>query len=99
MMPIAVLEAMSSGVPAIANQHPVLEWIIGADKTDVQRAGGKVTEMSKNGALMECLCGVSSEWSRGFGQRARERAILCYGKDVVMDRIINMYEDVYAGTE
>jgi glycosyltransferase involved in cell wall biosynthesis len=32
MMPIAVLEALSSGVPVIANRHPVLQWMIGAEE-------------------------------------------------------------------
>lgn len=31
MMPIAVIEAMASGVPAITNRHPALEWIVGTD--------------------------------------------------------------------
>jgi glycosyltransferase involved in cell wall biosynthesis len=29
MMPIAVLEALASGVPCVVNQHPVLEWMVG----------------------------------------------------------------------
>lgn len=30
MMPIALLEAMASGLPCLVNRHPVLEWMIGA---------------------------------------------------------------------
>ena len=33
MMPIALLEALASGLPCVVNQHPVLEWMIGAGET------------------------------------------------------------------
>jgi len=32
MMPIAVLEAMASGLPCVVNRHPVLEWMVGAEE-------------------------------------------------------------------
>lgn len=31
MMPIALLEALASGLPCLVNRHPVLEWMIGED--------------------------------------------------------------------
>ena len=34
MMPIAVLEALASGLPVIANDHPVLRWMIGGGEKD-----------------------------------------------------------------
>lgn len=39
MMPIALLEALASGLPCLVNTHPVLEWMIGAgeDVLDVRR--------------------------------------------------------------
>ena len=38
MMPIAVLEALASGLPCLVNQHPVLEWMVGC--------GGDVLDVS-----------------------------------------------------
>jgi len=32
MMPIALLEALASGLPCVVNKHPVLEWMIGDEK-------------------------------------------------------------------
>jgi glycosyltransferase involved in cell wall biosynthesis len=29
MMPIALLEALASGLPCLVNRHPVLEWMVG----------------------------------------------------------------------
>jgi glycosyltransferase involved in cell wall biosynthesis len=39
MMPIALLEALASGLPCVVNKHPVLEWMVGAgeDVLDVRR--------------------------------------------------------------
>jgi len=33
MMPIALLEALASGLPCVVNRHPVLEWMIGGAET------------------------------------------------------------------
>jgi len=43
MMPIALLEAIASGLPCIVNRHPVLEWITGP--------GGEAIDMTQTGAL------------------------------------------------
>jgi len=32
MMPIALLEALASGLPCVVNQHPVLEWMTGVEE-------------------------------------------------------------------
>jgi glycosyltransferase involved in cell wall biosynthesis len=34
MMPIALLEALGSGLPCLVHQHPVLEWMIGVAGAD-----------------------------------------------------------------
>jgi 1,2-diacylglycerol 3-alpha-glucosyltransferase len=43
MMPIALLEAIASGLPCIVNRHPVLEWMSGP--------GGEAIDMATPGAL------------------------------------------------
>ena len=55
MMPIAVLEALASGIPACVNRHPVLEWIIG---TFGAEPGGVAVDMSRDGALAAMLAGM-----------------------------------------
>jgi glycosyltransferase involved in cell wall biosynthesis len=37
MMPIALLEALASGLPCVVNQHPVLEWMIGAGEKNSEQ--------------------------------------------------------------
>jgi glycosyltransferase involved in cell wall biosynthesis len=39
MMPIALLEALASGLPCVVNAHPVLEWMTGAENASPQRHG------------------------------------------------------------
>ena len=41
MMPIAVLEALASGVAAVANGHPVLQWMIGTKDRGRDPANGQ----------------------------------------------------------
>ena len=36
MMPIAVLEALASGLPCLVNQHPVLEWMVGTGENALE---------------------------------------------------------------
>jgi glycosyltransferase involved in cell wall biosynthesis len=38
MMPIALLEALASGVPCLVNKHPVVMWMIGAEGARPQTA-------------------------------------------------------------
>jgi len=39
MMPIALLEALASGLPCLVNAHPVLEWMTGAENASPRRHG------------------------------------------------------------
>ena len=45
MMPIALLEALASGLPCLVNQHPVLEWMIGAEGEKKELLSCQVAEL------------------------------------------------------
>jgi len=51
MMPIALLEALASGLPCLVNRHPVLEWMVGVEERSVgsgQCAVGKGQRVDKS---------------------------------------------------
>ena len=73
MMPIAVLEALASGLPLITNAHPVLEWMVGSRKSEVRG------RRSEGGSLP---CTVSSPRDSGAGPGNTE----CGGAGIDMSR-------------
>ena len=87
MMPIAVLEALSSGLPITANRTPVLEWMAGP--------AGELEDISQPG-------GLSAQWSRLVdpGHRAsrsaaaRSHAEATFSETAVLRQILDMYEVV-----
>ncbi|MDP6527209.1 MAG: glycosyltransferase, partial [Kiritimatiellia bacterium] len=85
MMPIAILEALASGLPVIVNDHPVLSWMVGVDVSadlnhpstinhQPSRPGGAVIDMSADGELAKFLSGLTPDWIAEHGIAARERA-------------------------
>ena len=56
MMPIALLEALASGLPCLVNQHPVLEWMIGAESEEKELLSCQVAELfpADAGAVVSC---------------------------------------------
>jgi glycosyltransferase involved in cell wall biosynthesis len=90
MMPIALLEAMASGLPVIVHDHPVLKWMVGD--------GGFCVDMSQPGALRDALRKMMDPAVRvEMGQAARKRAVAMFSREVVVPQIVEMYERVSAG--
>lgn len=88
MMPIALLEALASGLPCLANKYPVMEWMIGD--------GGECIEMSKEGELAQTIekYYLNAELRNEKGIKARAQAVSNFSKEVVVDQIIDMYQEV-----
>jgi glycosyltransferase involved in cell wall biosynthesis len=86
MMPIAVLEALASGLPVIANRHPVLEWMVGP--------GGFNLDMSCDGELAKFLMQLTDGWIKEKGLCARQHALANFSKDAVIRQYIEYYKEI-----
>ena len=96
MMPIALLEALASGVPALAHRQAVVQWMIGEAEPDV-RAGGQSIDMAEEGALARALAAITPAWQAEHGANARNRAVAVFARDVVVDQYMAYYRQVLAG--
>ena len=92
MMPIALLEATSSGLPSLVNQHPVMQWMIGA--------GGRAIDMATEGSLAAELQPLLADDAlrRQLGQQAREHCIANFSEDAVVEQILAYYEQILSPT-
>jgi len=86
MMPIALLEAIATGLPVITNNHPVLEWMGGP--------GGIRPDMRREGALAKTLQELTPDSVATHGQAARDHALQNFSVGAVMDQYLNYYEKV-----
>ena len=86
MMPIAVLEALSSGLPVVCNNTLVLSWMIGD--------GGLCVDMAKDGGLAEFLAGTDKEWMESRGEAARIHAVKMFSKEVVIEQYVEYYKRI-----
>jgi glycosyltransferase involved in cell wall biosynthesis len=88
MMPMAVLEALSSGVPCVVHMHPVLEWMVGD--------GGRAINMAQRGELARTLRELlySTDERRVLALRARARGEAEFGQERVVDRIERYYQRI-----
>ncbi len=93
MMPIALLEAISTGLPALVNHHPVLEWMIGTDNGE---GGGLALDLNREGALTNALleCMQNRALCAQMGQRARAHALKMFSKEAIIRHYIDYYEIV-----
>lgn len=88
MMPIALIEATSSGLPCVVHRHPVLEWMTGP--------GGTRIDMAARGELTRELVRLASDSPsrRALGGAAREHCLANFSEKAVVDRIIDYYQRV-----
>jgi glycosyltransferase involved in cell wall biosynthesis len=87
-MPVALIEAMSCGLPAICHAFPVMEWIVGN--------GGACVDMKESGQLQATLETFCADHSlrESAGQLAREQSVGFFAKPRVAASIIKMYEEI-----
>ncbi len=87
MMPIAVLEALASGLPVALNRTPTLCWMAGN--------AGELTDISREGALAEQWARLSDpEQRQNFVCEARQRAETEFSEEAITDQILAMYRQV-----
>ena len=88
MMPIALLEASSSGLPCIVNQHPVMQWMIGP--------GGDAADLSREHGWADTVAPLLRQRQRReeLGRLAREHCLQNFSRDRVVDRIMDYYDFV-----
>lgn len=88
MMPIALLEAIASGLPCVVNQHPVLEWIAGP--------GGQAIEMSQSGALATAAEQLFADrpGRRARASAGRKHCEENFALEPVVDQICKYYGSV-----
>ncbi len=88
MMPIALLEALASGIPVVHHDHPVMNWMVDA--------GGVALDMADENALAQALSALASDPVRlqTMSHAARERALKDFSTETVVTRILDYYRQV-----
>ena len=87
MMPIALLEALSSGLPATCNNTPTLRWMVGP--------GGNPEDISQPGGLArQWFPLLDSAVRRELSRKAREHVEETFSESKVLQQIMAMYSTV-----
>jgi len=92
MMPIAMLEALSSGLPAACNSTETLRWMTGP--------AGCLNDISREGALAEQLERFADPALRAeLSSLARKHAVENFSEPVVVKQMLDMYRQVMDNKE
>jgi glycosyltransferase involved in cell wall biosynthesis len=85
---MAIIEAMSCGLPVVCHDFPVMRWVAGN--------GGVCVDMTESGALLKVLSELCRhrELRDILGWHARSRAIGVFSKQSVIASILELYQDV-----
>jgi len=86
MMPIAILEAISTGLPVFTHEHPVLAWMAGP--------GGQCVPMDQPGLLAAAMCDTPRTTLQTIGQKARGYALATFAVDQVIPTYIAYYKKI-----
>lgn len=86
MMPIALLEALATGLPTMTHTHPVLDWMAGE--------GGRRIDMKMPGILALELQGMTGGWLAQAASQARNRAETVFDEPVVIQGYLAYYRRV-----
>ncbi|MDV3293776.1 MAG: glycosyltransferase family 4 protein [Nitrososphaerales archaeon] len=86
--PMAIIEALASGLPTIVHHAQVQRWMAGG--------GGRFVAMDKPDSLAHAIVEFVNDpvASRSYGMRARERALALFSPASVIPRIVEMYQRV-----
>ncbi len=85
MMPIALLEAIASGLPCLVNHHDVLQWMVGP--------AGISLDMSRGGELASALLALlqTPHQIRALAEAARSHCQAQFSRDAVVDQLLEYY--------
>jgi glycosyltransferase involved in cell wall biosynthesis len=87
MMPIALIEALSCGLPAICHNTPTLAWIVGD--------GGWAVNLQAQRSMADALETASrADLRTAASVAARQRAVSMFGQQEVVGQIVDMYAAV-----
>lgn len=90
MMPVALLEATSTGLPCLVHRHPILEWMTGP--------GGVVVDMEAPGALAAAISQLSTapESRTRLSALARQHCETHFSRDRVVSQLTDYYRFVHS---